>query len=431
MSRPQRANTFDQLVEEVQIALGKKKKSPGRPTVAPNIILGRRDDIAQMLEIDWGLVGWKLECLRREGKKQRSPEDVRIALEPLRGKHSAERITILLRPTSTPATSDEVRQSFILLGRARETLQTIRTAHQEQVTSFKDVWKAYYETSGKYRQELKIEITRRIGNMVQLRKRCAEKERLNRTLEKQGVPQSELLNAQAQLRKSLEELRIEEEIVRGSKERLKMASNQNRSSVRQIARSRLKRLRETKTEMQRLESEVRSLEKLYEDQAAGFCRQDFLTLSIEHRARHHPRQIANALAGLPETACRQSLKTCRKIAFQRDPHPNFKVFEVIARVWNKSKKEPQPISALIKAEIRRMPKTWTFNGARVPYYFREYVQTNQLLLERAIESACSLNPQPHPREIPYVATILFLESVSKQQTSTLARVLAQATSANG
>jgi hypothetical protein len=431
MPRTPRSGTFEDFIEKVDIALGKKKNPIGRPTVKNNILLGRRDDIAQMLETDWALVGWKLRCLRNRTKQPRFPEEVRLALEPLREKHGAQRIAFLLRPTSIPATSDEVRRTYTMLGEARESLQTIRPVNERGVSHFKDVWRAYYETSGKYRQELKIEITRRIQNVVRLTEECADKERIRRKVEKQATPESELINAQALLKTCQEALRDEKELIRGLKDRLEMASDNNRSRVREMARAQLKRLRQTRTELQQLTITVQRLESVYEDQAAGFARKDFLDFSIDHRGRHHPRQIANALAGLPEMGCRQSVTTCRKMPFPRDPHPHFKVFEVIERVWKKGNNRNRQISELITAEISRIPKTWKFYGQRVPYFFRDYLQNNQLSLQKAIHAAWNLKPRPHPEEVPYTATMLFLESVSKQQNSALARVLSQSTSADG
>jgi uncharacterized protein (DUF2267 family) len=424
MALPRPANTFDQFIEEVQVTLGTKKNPPGRPTVKPNILLGRRDDIAYLFEEEWRHIGWQLQCLRNRTKQPRSPDDVRDALKPLEGKHYHERIAILLRETSAPATSEEVRSTFARLGEARKKLDSIRNAHQEQVTNFKDVWRALYETSEKYRQELKLEITRRIANIVQLRNECSEKEELKRNAETQARPQVELMAAQAQLEKSQDALRVEEEIVRGLKERLGMANAQNRSAVREMVKTRVQQLRKTKTEFQYLTGEVQRLETLYLDQAAGFARQDFLTFSVEKRGRHHPRQLANAIAGLPEMGCRQSYATCRKIPFQRDPQPNFKVFEFIARVW-KQRYSTADFADLVKKELNRVPKTWLFNGERVPYYFREYLSNNQPNLVTAIQSCQQLRPRPHPGEIPYMATTRFLDNISKQQTSTLARVLSQ------
>jgi hypothetical protein len=421
---PWHTSSFDEVIEEVDIALGRKKNPPGRPTVRPNILWGRRDDIAYLLEEEWGRIGWQLQCLRNSGKKPRSPDDVREALMPLEGKHYHERIAILLRETSVPATSDEVRSTYVTLGKARKNLDSIRAAHQEQVTSFKDVWRALYETSEKYRQELKLEITCRIANIVQLRNEYGEKERLNRDLQTQARSEAELLTAQGDLDKCQEALSVEQEILRGLKERLGMANAENRALVGEVVKTRVQQLRKTKTEFQYLTGEVQRLETLYFDQAAGFARQDFLTFSVEKRGRHHPRQLANAIAGLPEMGCRQSYATCRKIPFQRDPQPNFKVFEFIARVW-KQRYATADFSVLVKKELNRVPKTWLFNGERVPYYFREYLSNNQPNLVTAIQSCQQVRPRPHPGELPYLATTRFLDNISKQQTSTLARVLSQ------
>jgi len=152
--------------------------------------------------------------------------------------------------------------------------------------------------------------------------------------------------------------------------------------------------------------------------------------TLSKPVQHQRWLIASWIAGLPEMGCRQSFTTCRKIPFQRDPHPNFKVFEVIARLWAKrDPNKPQGLAHLIKKEIDRVPKTWVFNGERVPNYFREYLQKHQPILKTAIESCWNLKPRPHPSKVPYVATTMFLETVSREQSSTLARVLSQSTGA--
>lgn len=319
------SSDFDQFVEDAASDLGENKKGVGRPTVPPNILQGRRDDIATMLESEWVHIGWKLHCLRNPAKESQSPDLVKIAFEPVRGKHGSERIPFLLRPTSLPAKSADVRAAKKASDAAHEKLQTVRSAHEAQITKFKDLWRAYYETSGRHREQLKKEITLHIGNRIRLEKGIVGKEKLARSLRHQEQFKSELLDLHKELENCRGWLLQENETVDGLAKRYALAIT-NRVFVRTKVKDCIANLRLAKNELQQQTEEAHRLEELYFDQAAGFARQDFLEFSLQQRGKHHPRHVANALAGLPEMASRQSYPKCRQIPFQRDPHPDFQTF---------------------------------------------------------------------------------------------------------
>jgi hypothetical protein len=424
-----RSSAFDQIVEETALVLarGKKKGPVGRPTVRPSILRGRRDDIATLLELEWVHVGWQLHCLIRNlAKKLRSPDNVRIALEPVRGKHGSDRILFLLRPTSIAASSNEVRATWKAFGKAHEKLQTVRAAYQEKVTKFKELWRAYYETSERQRQQLKMQVTSHLANRIRVEGEATEKERFVRSLHGQQKANPELITAKTELEKCLELLRRENQMIRDLNKYLAVATKHNRGLIRQKVKQCLASLKLAKTELQRQTSEEQRLDNLYQDQTAGFARQDFLIFSVEQRGRHHPRHLANALAGLPEMGCRQSYSKCQKIPFQGEPQQDFQVFEVIDRSWGKrSSRKPEGLADLIKKEIEKLPKTREFFGQRAPNYFREYLLANETIIRQAIDECLRLTPRPHPGEVPYIITRVFLAKMSPKPTSALERVLSQ------
>jgi hypothetical protein len=394
--------------------------------VRRSILRGRRDDIATLLELEWVHVGWQLHCLRNLAEKLRSPEKVRIALEPVRGKHGSDRILFLLRPTLIAATSNEVRATCKAFGKAREKLQTARAAYDKHVTKFKELWRAYYETSERHRQQLKMQVTSHIANRIRVEGEATEKEGLARSLAGQQKANSELIAAKTELEKWHELLRRENEIIQDLNKYLAVATKHNRGLIRQKVRQCLANLKLAKTELQRQTSEEQRLDNLYQDQSAGFARRDFLIFSVEKRGKHHPRHLANALAGLPEMGCRQSYSKCQKIPFQRDPQQDFKVFEVIDRAWGKrSSRKPEGLADLIKKEIDNLPKTREFFGQRAPNYFREYLSANETIIRQAIDECLKLTPRPHSGEVPYIITRTFLDKMSPKPTSALERVLSQ------
>jgi len=419
------SSAFDQLVEETATILGENKKGVGRPTVGRKELWARRDDIATLLESHWVHIGWKLQCLRNPAKESQSPELVRIAFEPVRGKHGSERIPFLLRPTSLLAKSGEVRAAKKALDAAHEKLQTVRRSHDALVTKFKERWRAYYETSERYREQLKKEITVHITKRLRLKNGIAGKEQLARNLRGQENFKSELLDLEKELENCRGWLLQENATVDDLARRYALATK-NRALVRGKVKDCIEGLRSAKNDLKQQTAEAHRLEELYSDQAAGFARQDFLEFSVQQRGKHHPRHVANALAGLPEMACRQSYPKCQQIPFQGDPHPDFQTFELIERAWTKrSSMDAMEVGNLLMIEVRKLSKTRTHSDKRAPNHFREHLLAKERALREAIVESLALKPCPHPDEFPYVITRIFLEKMSPKPTSALERVLSQ------
>ncbi len=394
---------------------------------------GRCADIAYAFEVEWPRIGWQLRCLR--GRKKASPDAVRDAVEPIRDQNGRERLALLLRPTSIPATSDDVRRTRGELVEARIKGQGLEESYSAQLERFTEARRAVYEASQKHGQQLKVEISRRIGNRIQLKAEYAAKERslaaAQRKLDKANpnhreAAKAELSRSRSDFEKCQESLGAEESIISDLKKRLAAATRKNWTLARGEQRKRLRRLKELKAERRKQSAEVDRLDTLYRDQAAGFSRADFLKFVVEKRAEHHPRKLAKAVAGLPEIACRESVAQCRNHDFPSEYHFNYRVFEVIDRAWSKRDRDNLPLGDLVQEEISRLPKTKVVNGKRVPNYLRQSLHEKRADLERAIKHCGAVTPCPHPGEMPYVVTAKFLENMSRQRT-TLERVLCDRT----
>jgi hypothetical protein len=408
------------------------EKSPGRPTVPDNIMWGRLNEITNLFETNWADIGWQVERLRN--LPSRSPDDVRKAFEPLQGKYGYERITFLLRPTSITATSDEVRKTLVALGKAREELRNLQQQYEALIEKYRLARRAVYDTSRRHALELKTEITRRLEIRTRLRddfiateKYCTAAERKLATVnvKQRRTAEGKLSKLRAQLESCRNSLLTEENIIDTLKKHLGECTDQNRALARAETKKRVRDLKVLKGEVKRSTIEVARLQSLHEDQASGFAKQDLARFLGERRARHDPRQLAKAVAGLPEMGCRESFEKCRRLGFHSEPQLNFQVFEVIARGWaRRSPNHPANMMDLVNESIERVPKTRLYRGERVPNYLVQYLQANRLDLEQAVISCSSLKPPPHPGELPYVVTRKFLANVARPRT-TLERVRTQ------
>ena len=380
---PDSFSAYDEVMRAAAVLQKKEARTLGRPTVPRNILWGRVSDITLLFEVNWWNIGWQIECLRNSGEPYKAAEAVRKALEPLRGKHGQDRIALLLRPTSIAATSNDVRRTLNILVAARKKNVALQQSYDAQVESFREAKRAVRETSHKQREGLKREITRRTGVLLQLKNErtannmafvTAEKKLSVVNPRKLQTAESELSKARADLEGSKDSIQVEEGIIRDLKQHLRAATKENWLLAREEVKKRLKKLKDIKAGLKEQVAEVGQLEMRYQDQAAGFARQDLLRFLVEKRAHHNPRQLAKAVAGLPEMGCRESFANCEKLAFDREPQTDFQVFELIARAWaNRRPGKPQPLIELIRKQINRVPKTALYNGERVSNYLYIYL----------------------------------------------------------
>jgi hypothetical protein len=424
---------LEQIMEAVAVLDGTAQKHLGRPLRPPNNILwGRRSDIANMFEVNWADIGWGLELIRNREKGTETPEAVRGALEPLRGKPGSERIFFLLSSTTAPATSDDVRRTLDELGTLREKLVALQRLHDTRTQHCRLVDRAVFDVSSEHKKELETGITHRIENRLRLEKECAEKQallaarqaKLRKTPHVPQEVQLEVSRLASDIRQCNDSIQTELRIIDQLRKLRSAASPKNQLLARREAEKYHAQLAHTQAELEQKKGEMRQLEMLYEDQAAGFSQRDFWKFLIEKRVEHHPRKLAVAIAGLPEIGCRDSVTRCNKLAdLTAEPHTNSQVFDVIARAWAKRKpSKPQPLVDLIRRQLLKVPKTRPYNGKRVPNYLHDHFRERWRDLEDAIEACRILTPRPPHGAIPYLVTAKFIQNVSRQRTN-LERVL--------
>ena len=152
---------------------------------------------------------------------------------------------------------------------------------------------------------------------------------------------------------------------------------------------------------------------LPERQAAYVFRSELLSFLCIGQSAVDPRNLGNALAGLPRMNWQQSFDRCSEMAFN---HPRFEysVLEVISTVWahRSSDFQERPVE-FFQIEVPRISKD--------AGYTRQFLCENWSDLKRAITEYCAIKDPTAP--LPFIVASLFMRNV-RQQKNAAERLLA-------
>jgi hypothetical protein len=415
-------------VISAEVALITDRATPeDAQVVRDNTLLGHRDEIAYILEEYWPELGGHLEVLRNP-KKPHTPDSLKSAFEPLRGRDREFLFGPLLRPTSVPSTRLQVRKTLKELAEQRNKLAALRGPIEAQTQKCEEKRRAVQQASDKNRKELGKEIVRRRGVILQLQDECRACEELISNSDEGSRPGSDIQNRYAKLKK---DIAADERVIRDLKRYHDRATPENWEWAKEVAEKEEAELSKLERRAQEIRAEIVKLEERYGDQGAGFARQDLLTFIAQHRCRHDPRQLARAIAGLPEMPCRESFALSARFPSKRDPHRHFEIVQVFARAWarrDQATNDREKRMQLFREEIDRIPKTRLYNNERVPNYIRKFFKDNEKEIYEAIDFY--LAPHPKPERIPYLIASRLLRHIrerieSEAGKTDLERVLAE------
>ena len=394
------------------------KKAPGKRTLTDDELTGRRDRLAHWLESHWGQIGWELECAR-------ALEDIERAFQPVARKEPEYFVAPFVRPSIETAAAEAIRTTRKELGKAVPQLIEAEERRNAQADSVRQAEGAVFELSEQNGEQLQAEIDRRKGNLRDIRIRFSNKKgeirKAELTLENAKPEDREALNAQLNSRKvQLERIEAEcteeKRILEQVEDRLSAITPDQRKAAAEILAQRKAALDATEQEASKAKKKSEELEKKLLAQQAYFCRTELLGFIRAKRYAHNPRNLANALAGLPNMSCRRSAARCAKLRYTWEPNLIARVFKFAERIWRlrNSAGFSSPVE-LFRAAIAKLPKTFLIpNLGRRENYLRGYLEENWAYLEPAIEEGTSASV--HPRRVPYVITAKFQENLSKPKT---------------
>lgn len=193
---------------------------------------------------------------------------------------------------------------------------------------------------------------------------------------------------------------------------LKIASALDIPAIQEEAKRREQRLTELETGLQGLDNQRASLDSKVRDQEAYVFRSQFIDFLHSGRLPINPRNLSNAVAGLPRMDWQQSVERTSAMPFNAQSL-TYSVFELISEMWNGSPTDFQmaPVE-FFKNKALSLSTNWG--------YARQFVWDNwrdlRIAIEESWKSTCSKTC------VPYVLTSTFIRN-TKQQKDSAERIL--------
>jgi hypothetical protein len=181
---------------------------------------------------------------------------------------------------------------------------------------------------------------------------------------------------------------------------LKEASPDDKIKIEAEGTRRQQRLIQFESDLGQFGSERDALYKKTLDQEAYLSRSELLDYLISRRYAINPRNLANALAGLPGMKWRQSHLRCSRMSFEAEARPEFQVFEMLSRIWNhQSWASQEPPIELFRADLLKHSK----KSANT----KQFLRKNWRDLKFAIDECWESNPIPDSL-FPFLLASMFM-----------------------
>jgi hypothetical protein len=336
------------------------KTNRGKPqTISDEDLTLRRNSLLILFEVNWGEFAWKLQYIKK-------PEDLLLCLRPLSVGGNAAAVEpimqCLLRRGSQERTSrslKENRATYLYLLKEQSNLQTYISVSNEKKTEA----------------------------LVALRQ-AREKPRPPKNAKSQRKEREYLLR---NLRKEIQ--------------------NRRQAHENQIAM------------WASLACELQGLLDKLQKQEAQFARTELFRFVRAKKYELNPRNLANAVAGLPVIGWQQSVRRCKRLSVVCGMSIQFLVFRFLRKVLIRL----SPGSQLetehgLRQEITKLLPKRHLKKLSEDSRVASYLDENWTALETAIRDSWSSASQS--RELAYLLTAAFLRNRFKT-TSELERVLAE------
>jgi len=194
---------------------------------------------------------------------------------------------------------------------------------------------------------------------------------------------------------------------------LKDASFSDQNKIQAEGAIRSKRLLQLEADLNKLQGDRDALEKRSRDQEAYVSRSELLDFLLSKRRALTPRNLANALAGLPNMRWRQSLVRCSGMPFN-EARLDYRVFQVVAKISSRLPESvTKPPVEFFRSELLKHPKKFG--------HAAQYLKDNWRDLRLAIEEVWKTKQERG--SIPFVIASIFMRGATRQKDAA-ERVLA-------
>ena len=196
-----------------------------------------------------------------------------------------------------------------------------------------------------------------------------------------------------------------ERSIRDVEQALNFAPVEDRNAIQEEITQRQRALLQLQGEINRLTIERDALDKKSLTQEAYVYASELLDFLHSGRRAVNPKNVANAVAGLPMMGWRQSHLRCSRMPLDQ-PRLHYKVLEVILKMWKRHRGESK--ESLIEFFKARLPKVPKKLG-----YTRDFLLGNWRDLRLALAEC--LSREHEGGETPYVLTSIFMRNTGKQK----------------
>jgi hypothetical protein len=188
---------------------------------------------------------------------------------------------------------------------------------------------------------------------------------------------------------------------------LGQCSPANRSKIQTVATKRRQDLTKVKDDLKELQAQRTALEQKLLDQGAYVKRSELLEFLHSHRYAIYPRNVTDAVAGLPGMKWRQSYTRCSHMPYVAGDRQAHLVLDMLLKIWDKRPRELEgPPIDFFRSKLVS-PKR--FDSTR--QFMRQHWSDLSLAIKQTWKS------EQFPADIPYVIGSIFMRNVNRTKNA--------------
>jgi hypothetical protein len=182
------------------------------------------------------------------------------------------------------------------------------------------------------------------------------------------------------------DLTPEGDVCRSLKKRIGSITQEARKVVSVETECQKRKLDSLEQESMKADLECHRLETILLDQVAFFFRSQLLDFRQKADYEFTPRNVTNALAGLPYITSRRSAELCSAMKSEIALSGNYELLMFIASVWKRYDKSANlTVTEWFKLKIRELPRYKIIKRKKMENYFRTNLAGKWFFLKRVLD----------------------------------------------
>jgi hypothetical protein len=388
-------------------------EGPGNPSLRKEYLFQRREDFVCLIEPVWYEFGWELKCAR-------TAEQVRQAFQKIAENVNSGRLMPILRITSEPATKATIESTRRMHDLSVEKSRSLANTYQAQLQTYEECQRSNHVLSNEFKEELEKDLKRRKENIRAIKIAIStQKGNIRKAqLQREGKPsesEPDLPTLERALNSLQCDLAADEDVCRSLEKRIRSITKEVRRVVAEETVRQKGKLNSLEQESRKADLESRKLETTLLDQEAFFFRSQLLDFIKKADYEFTPRNVANALAGLPYITSRRSAELCSATKSDIAPSSSYEVLMFIASAWKRYDASGNlTVTQWLKLQISDLPRYKIIEGKKIENHFRAHLAGQWFFMKRALDR--SRRSRQPPGFVPFVITREFLRLLANPES---------------